>query len=233
MCERNSKNQTLEEFLALYNANKYPRPSVAMDSVALTFLKTGSVYCFAVLLIRRGNHPFINRWAFPGGFLNPDEDFETGLKRELHEETGIFAGSILQLGAYGAPLRDPRTRVISIAYIVPLTPGVAAACCAADDAADANLFTIEYNADLKRLDLTDPLKKEMIYEPVEIDSSGYLSHARFVEPVGHNPKDRLAGDHGMILIDALIRLKSFPPNLIDDIFGRGAADELASFAFDI
>ncbi len=233
MCERNSKNQTLEEFLAAYNANKYPRPSVAMDSIALTFLKTGGRYRFAALLIRRGNHPFINRWAFPGGFLKPDEDFETGLRRELHEETGIWAGEVLQLGAYGAPRRDPRTRVISIAYIVPLTSQAAAGYRAADDAADANLFTIEYNAASRRLELANPLKGEIIYEPVDIDNSGCLPHARFVEPVGLNPKDRLAGDHGMILIDAFIRLKSLAPSLIDNLFGMGAADELAAFAFDL
>lgn len=231
MREVNSKNQTLDEFLKSYNAGKYPRPSVAMDNVALTFLKTEKRSCFAALLIKRGNHPFINRWAFPGGFLKLEEDFESGLKRELYEETGISADIVLKLGAYGAPQRDPRTRVISIAYIVPLASETISLCRAADDAADVNLFTIEYNAALKRLELTNNANGETIFEPVSIDCSRVLPCARFIAADGDNPKDRLAGDHGMILIDALIMLRSLNPKLVDGLFGPGAADELASFTF--
>ena len=76
----NSKNQTLEEFLAAYNPNKYRKPGVTADCV---------VFCRdSVLMVRRGNHPFIGELAFPGGFAEAGEPTENTAARELKEETG-------------------------------------------------------------------------------------------------------------------------------------------------
>ena len=69
-----------------------------------------------VLLIERGGEPYKGCWAFPGGFLNIDEDAPDGARRELLEETGLQVTNIEQLGAFATPDRDPRERVISIAY---------------------------------------------------------------------------------------------------------------------
>lgn len=90
---------------------------------------------FSVLLVRRGGAPYRGRWALPGGFVDQREDLERAARRELQEETGV-GGSWLrleQLGAYGAPRRDPRHRVISVAFTAVLPPDVAAV--AGDDAA--------------------------------------------------------------------------------------------------
>ena len=70
----------------------------------------------SVLLIQRKNPPFKNAWALPGGFLDKPEDLMDGALRELQEETGIVLAHAIQVGAYGKPDRDPRGRVISIAF---------------------------------------------------------------------------------------------------------------------
>jgi 8-oxo-dGTP diphosphatase len=89
----------------------------------------------SVLLVKRGSPPYRGRWAFPGGFVDEREDLEPAARRELREETGVSGDRLRleQLGAYGAPRRDPRHRVISVAYLAVLAPDVAAV--AGDDAA--------------------------------------------------------------------------------------------------
>jgi len=90
---------------------------------------------FSVLLVKRGSAPYRGRWAFPGGFVEEREDLERAARRELREETGLSGRRLRleQLGAYGAPRRDPRHRVISVAFLTVLAPDVAAV--AGDDAA--------------------------------------------------------------------------------------------------
>ncbi len=69
-----------------------------------------------ILLIQRKNPPHQFSWALPGGFVDPHEDLRTAAKRELAEETGIFLEDLKQIGAYGNPNRDPRGRVVTIAF---------------------------------------------------------------------------------------------------------------------
>ena len=96
----------------------YPRIDVTVDVVALATVDDAP----HVLVVRRGNPPFEGRWALPGGYLEVDEDFAPGAVRELEEETGIAlrAEQLRQIGAYGAPDRDPRGRTISVAHVVRL-----------------------------------------------------------------------------------------------------------------
>ena len=90
----------------------FPRPSVTVDIVLLT----DALPHPQVLLIRRKNPPFRNLWALPGGFLEMDETLQESALRELHEETNICDVQLTQIGAFGNPNRDPRGRVITIAY---------------------------------------------------------------------------------------------------------------------
>lgn len=114
---------------------KYPHPAVTTDCVIFGF--DGAE--LNVLLIERGIEPFCGRWALPGGFINMDESAEEGARRELREETGLEEAYMEQFHAYSAPGRDPRERVITIAFLALVK------LChvkGGDDAADARWFPV-------------------------------------------------------------------------------------------
>ena len=91
----------------------YPQNiKIAADS--LVFSKSNGQ--LQLLLIERGNEPFKGMWAFPGGFVEDDEDLEAAALRELHEETGMELHTMKQLHTFGTPGRDPRGRTVSVVY---------------------------------------------------------------------------------------------------------------------
>jgi 8-oxo-dGTP diphosphatase len=96
-----------------YDPARYERPSVTVDVVIFT-LQERELH---VLLVKRKRWPFEGRWAIPGGFVNMDESLDRAARRELEEETGVHDIYLEQLYTFGEPKRDPRTRVISVAYI--------------------------------------------------------------------------------------------------------------------
>lgn len=98
--------------------SEHPRIDVTVDVVALTEVD-GALH---VLVVRRGSPPFEGQWALPGGYLEVDEGVAPAAARELSEETGIELDpdELRQLGAYGAPDRDPRNRTISVAHLAEL-----------------------------------------------------------------------------------------------------------------
>ena len=100
---------------AAYDPTAYPPFAVTVD-LAIFTVRSGAL---KVLLIERADDPYAGAWALPGGFVEIDEDIPDAAWRELHEETGIerFAGHLEQLGTYGAPGRDPRMRVVSVAHV--------------------------------------------------------------------------------------------------------------------
>lgn len=95
-----------------YDASKYERPSVTVDVIIFS-LRDGRLQ---VLLVQRKHWPYADHWAIPGGFVNMDESLEAAARRELLEETGVHDLYMEQLYTFGEPIRDPRTRVISVAY---------------------------------------------------------------------------------------------------------------------
>jgi len=96
----------------------HPHPAVTTDIVLFTIRD----HRLEIMLIRRGNDPFKDGWALPGGFVDFDEDLAACALRELEEETGVAGVYLEQLHTFGTPGRDPRERVISVAYYAPVPP---------------------------------------------------------------------------------------------------------------
>src|SRR5512139_3414753 len=114
---------------------QYPRAALTVDCVVFG-LDEGDL---KVLLIERGLEPFKGRWALPGGFVRVDEAVDAAARRELQEEAGLTNVFLEQLYTFGAVDRDPRERVVSVAYyaLVKLSEHTAKA---ATDAANAQWF---------------------------------------------------------------------------------------------
>lgn len=144
---------------------KYPHPSVTTDCVIFGFDGTS----LKVLLVERGLEPFKGRWAFPGGFLNMDESAEAGALRELQEETGLTGAYIKQFHTFSQPDRDPRERVITIAYyaLVRLQD-----VRGGDDASRAEWFALDkvpalaFDHDLILRVALNELRKQIHFEPI-------------------------------------------------------------------
>lgn len=134
--------QTEEEFLRDYDPGKYPRPSVTSDIVLFTMDEANRL---SVLLIKRGDWPYKDRWALPGGFVMAGkESTEEAACRELKEETGLDDVYLNQLYTFSDPGRDPRTHVISVVYMALVPKGKLSGFHAGDDASDAALFAVKY-----------------------------------------------------------------------------------------
>ena len=144
---------------------KYPPPAVTTDCVIFGF----DGERLQVLLIERGIEPYKGRWAFPGGFLKIDETAEEGALRELKEETGLEGAYMEQFHTFSAPERDPRERVITIAYyalvkIQEVKGG--------DDAASARWFPLDdipslaFDHDYILRMATQRLREQIHFQPI-------------------------------------------------------------------
>ena len=115
---------------------KYEHMAVTTDCVIFTY----EDWKLKVLLVRRGGDPFKGQWAFPGGFLRMNETAEEGARRELREETSLIPSAIGQLGVFSDVERDPRERVITIAWYALVKPSEVVG---GDDAAEAAWFPVD------------------------------------------------------------------------------------------
>ncbi|MBL8922267.1 MAG: NUDIX hydrolase [Myxococcaceae bacterium] len=134
-------------FLTSYRAKDYPRPSVTVDLVILTIVDAQ----LRVLLVKRREHPFKGQWALPGGFvrvgespIEQGEDLDDAARRELKEETGLDPSRVYleQLYTFGRAGRDPRLRVITVAYYALVRPDLAPFVKAGGDATEADWFDV-------------------------------------------------------------------------------------------
>ena len=144
---------------------QYPRAALTVDCVVFGFDGLG----LEVLLIRRGLPPFRGRWALPGGFVRLDETLEEAARRELEEETGLRGVFLEQLQTFGGVKRDPRERVVSVAYFALVKP---AAVTGDTDAAEAKWFSVSDlpslafdHADILAAALTR-LRGKLTYQPI-------------------------------------------------------------------
>ena len=144
---------------------RYPHPAVATDCVIFGF----DGVKLKVLLVERGGEPYKGMWAFPGGFLRMDETAEQGALRELKEETDLSPYYIEQFHCFSDPHRDPRERVLSIAFLALVK---IAEVKGGDDAAQAEWFSMDeipqlafdHDQILRRAE--QELRKQIHFEPI-------------------------------------------------------------------
>lgn len=187
------------EFLKAYNINEYERPSVATDIVVL--IPDQHSGQFSVVLIKRGEHPYMNAWALPGGFVKKTESVETAAYRELSEETGIAGISLSQLQVFSEPQRDPRGWIISCSFF-----GIGdldkQSMQFGEDAIDVQLFDVKFSemdSGVYKLELSsEKIMLSAMIEKVIIDKT---VDYKVVESNG------IAFDHAKIIMIALEKAK--------------------------
>jgi len=118
----------------------YPRPALTVDIVIFTLRDN----CLQALLIKRGSEPYKDMWALPGGFVRMDETLEEAACREMQEETGLKQAYLEQLYTYGNPQRDPRGRVVTVAYFALIQADVDIRREGGTDVSQAGWFPIGY-----------------------------------------------------------------------------------------
>ncbi len=174
---RDAKGLTEKEFIEIYKTKNYPRPYLTAD--ILVFGKDNDdIY---ILLVKRKGHPFIGKWATPGGFAQSDETIEQTALRELQEETCLTGLSIAPVGIFSKPQRDPRGWVVSMAYYGVVEKALCRPI-AADDAADCKWFKV--------------IKKEDGLQLISEDGSVGVE----IDSQGRQDQEILAFDHSEIIL---------------------------------
>ena len=185
---RNRDGLTEKEFLARYDASRFPPVFVTVDTVLM--------HAGRVLLIRRGNHPWIGKLALPGGFIEPDDDAESAARRELLEETHAKNVVLKQLPAMSSPHRDPRARIVTLPFLAHFAAGEEPVA-AGDDAADAAWWDLEAEdlGETLRFVLTNGNERVSVLLKRIFPATHHPADIRY-EVVGESP---LASDHAEIL----------------------------------
>lgn len=149
---RDKNGLTEKEFLEQYRPGDYERPSVTVDMILFTIKSEPQTRgldkkTLQVGLIKRNGQPYLHHWAICGGFVNMNEDLDTAARRELLEETGVKDVYMEQLYTFGAVHRDPRMRVIDVAYyaMIPEDTLKRSGYQAGDDASEVCFFDLSYD----------------------------------------------------------------------------------------
>ena len=210
---------TEKEFLAGYKLSDYDRPSVTADVAAFMIrpenqqnYRKNPENKLLLLLIKRGGHPYKDMWALPGGFLQRDETVEQCALREIFEETNVQPVSILPVGVFSEPERDPRGWIISNAYASVISEE-SVRQAGQDDASDAEWFSVSFDCDE-----TGDYHLTLTYEDVTLHAVLTAEKTSFGR-TSFRILDRggLAFDHAAIIAAALSALRNEAKNY-DAIF---------------
>lgn len=180
--------------IIIYSIENFERPSVASDCVVfgIDSIEPDSPRSLKqrklkILLVKRGEEPFINKYSLAGGFLRNGETIEETALRELKEEAGVSDPKIINIGVYSSADRDPRGWIISCAFLA-LTRTVELSTADYSDALDAHWLTFEYENE--KITLSDGTEEIIIH---------YNN--------GQPEKNPLAFDHAKIIYDAFMKLR--------------------------
>ena len=215
--EKNSKGQSLEEFLDEYDPYKYKNPCCTTDAVVFSYkdeLKE-DLDGLKVLMVKRANHPSIGRWALPGGFIELKENLEDTARRELEEETGVKGIAAEQFAVYGDVTRDPRARIITTAYM-SLVKEDDVKVQAGDDAADAvwcHIFVTKDSEEDKGEYISETYKLFVKNESRDLNACATVKHVLRKgiireEKYTVEDMDVIASDHAALMVQAYLILKS-------------------------
>lgn len=212
--ETSSPLQTEEQFLASYRIEQYDRPSVATDvTVFSMFAKESDCHRkdsepeLSILLVKRGEHPFFNQWALPGGFLRADETVEACAIRETKEETNLSPVAMLPVGVFSEPNRDPRGRIISHAFAAIISEKEVK-ISGGSDAKDAKWFPVSFEESSDGC-YTLTLSQEEATLTAELKESQNTFGKKTFEIITNNG---LAFDHAKIIATALTELRKKADN---------------------
>ncbi|WNS42331.1 NrtR DNA-binding winged helix domain-containing protein [Paenibacillus sp. MMS20-IR301] len=215
---------TERQFMEQYKAGDYERPSVATDMVIFTVTQTETDNYrklpekeLRILLIRRGGHPFLGKWALPGGFTRSSETVDQSAARELSEETGVEDVYLEQLQTFTDVGRDPRTWVMSCSYMA-LIDSSRFKIQAGDDADDAAWFKVSYRLLREHKELLEEgYVKTWTYElklsSEEEELTAVINRTVTAKPTAKSTvyaiesNDGLAFDHAKIIAYAVERLR--------------------------
>ena len=183
--------QSEQQYLQNYDPSQFEHPSVTVDILIFTV----SDRKLRLLLIRRNEHPYLGKWAIPGGFLRMDESADEAAARRIREEAGVESVHLEQLYTFSAVDRDPRTRVISIAYLATVPAG-RLHFLAGSGADEAALFSI------------DGITGENVGEKPEVPDSRASEEMILTGPDGELiTGSDLAFDHASIIRTAVQRMR--------------------------
>lgn len=217
---RDKDGLTEQEFLAQYDPGRYEKPAVTVDMLIFT-VNPRKDYGLELLMIERGGHPFLGKWALPGGFVEMEESVDEAAVRELKEETGLSDIYMEQLYTFGDVGRDPRMRVISVAYMA-LVPKERLRPVAGDDAAKVRWFSVHLDQDDRlwlEAEETEGLADYGKVSRPEYESGrqpGKCREDRWESPDEESPgnvqmrlsESDIAFDHEKVIKTALQRLKN-------------------------
>lgn len=196
---RDKNGLTEAEFLAGYQSGDWPHPSVTADVLVFARQPEG----LKLLLVRRGGHPFLGHWALPGGFAEPGETIEQTAERELLEETNLKGMTLVPVGFFTDPGRDPRCWSMTRAFLV-YTEHLPPQMRAGDDAQDAAWFTVTTRRAGEGFKLILKNGSETICAHMKVRERN--TPAGFVRSVQLLSQMGLAFDHGKIIVTALLKL---------------------------
>jgi len=185
------KNET--EFLKDYDINQFERPSVTADILIISVsskeednYRKLSTKTMSVLLVKRDNYPFKDKWCLPGGFVRMNETLDEAAKRVLKEETNLDNIYIEQLYTFSDPKRDPRTRVISTAYVALI---------------DKNRLTDQVSINTKWFDIKQSGDQTILTSDTETISFKVKDNVVVAN-------DSIAFDHPLVIETGLTRIKN-------------------------
>lgn len=222
---KNKQGPTEKEFLAKYDPNEFQRPSATVDLLIFTVVNEEKENyrklpekTLQILLVKRGDHPYMGKWALPGGFVSMEESLEEGALRKLKGETNIGPIYLEQLYTWGDPDRDPRTRVISVSYMA-LVDKSSLHIKGGEDATDVRWFNLKYDLFQEKKTTKDKgyeyeKQVRLSLNDEETSLSAIVKITEVVEGRVVKVKrelvesDGLAFDHGKIIEYAMERLRN-------------------------